>query len=137
VDDIWRVVLFLKTIPNGTLKPNVIPEPKDYIVWKPTPELLAWVKAHQHLEGNASFAKQRVEDPFMQEAMRVFPGLAPGDKVVVDGLQTTLDLESAAGGIRTIYEDLLRRAWSDAGARDDKLPARSQAAIAPSVPGQQ
>ena len=28
VDDIWRVVLFVKTIPNGTLAPNRIPEPK-------------------------------------------------------------------------------------------------------------
>ena len=51
VNDIWRVVLFVKTIPNGTLKPNRIPEPKDYIVWQPSKELLAWVETHQPLAG--------------------------------------------------------------------------------------
>src|SRR3954453_6166548 len=79
VDDIWRVVLFVKTIPNGTLKPNVVPEPKDYIVWQPSKELIAWLKTEQQLTDNASFSKEEISDPFMQEAMRVFPGLAPGD----------------------------------------------------------
>jgi cytochrome c oxidase cbb3-type subunit II len=137
VDDIWRVVMFLKTIPNGTLKNNVLPEPEDYIVWQPTKELLAWVNARQHIQGNASFVKQQVTDPYMQEAMRMFPGLAPGDKVIVDGLDTPLDLKSAAAGIRTIYQDLLSRAWADTRERGDKLPPASQAAIPPTVPGQQ
>jgi cytochrome c oxidase cbb3-type subunit II len=137
VNDIWRVVMFLKTIPNGTLKPNVVPEPKDYIVWQPSEELLAWVEQSQHLEKNASFSKDGVTDPFMLEAMRVFPGLAPGDRVIVDGLDTPLDLEDAAAGIRTIYEQLLARAWDDARDRGDKLPEAGQRAIAPTVPGQQ
>ena len=47
VDDIWRVVLFVKTIPNGTLRKNVVPEPKDYIVWQPSKELVAWLKSRQ------------------------------------------------------------------------------------------
>src|SRR3954451_19503544 len=47
VDDIWRVVLFVKTIPNGTLKPNVVPEPKDYITWQPSKELIAWLNTTQ------------------------------------------------------------------------------------------
>jgi cytochrome c oxidase cbb3-type subunit II len=137
VDDIWRVVLFLKTIPNGTLKPNVIPQPKDYIVWQPTKDLLDWVNKSQHIEGNASFSKEAVTDPFMQEAMRVFPGLAIADHVIVDGLDTPLDLESAAAGIKAIYQDLLDRAWAEARARDDKLPSESQKDIPPTVPGQQ
>jgi hypothetical protein len=137
VDDIWRVVLFLKTIPNGTLDPNVVPEPKDYIVWKPSEELLAWVAKNQPLEGNASFADAPVTDPYMQEAMRIFPGLAPGDRVLVDGLETPLDLEDAAAGIQSIYEDLLDRAWAEAKARGGKLPPEAQKAIPPTVPGQQ
>jgi cytochrome c oxidase cbb3-type subunit II len=137
VDDIWRVVLFLKTIPNGTLDPNVVPEPKDYIVWQPGEELLAWLAQSQKLEGNASFSKAEVTDPFMQEAMRVFPGLAPGDRVIVDGLETPLDLQDAADGIRTIYEKLLDQAWSEARARGEKLPPVSQKDIPPTVPGQQ
>jgi cytochrome c oxidase cbb3-type subunit II len=137
VNDIWRVVLFLKTIPNGTLKPNVVPQPKDYIVWQPTKELLAWIQKSQQLEGNASFSKDAVTDPFMQEAMRVFPGLAVQDHIVVDGLDTPLDLESAAAGIKAIYEDLLNRAWAEARDRGDTLPAAAQKDIPPTVPGQQ
>jgi cytochrome c oxidase cbb3-type subunit II len=137
VDDIWRVVLFVKTIPNGTLKPNVTPEPKDYIVWQPTKELLAWVKTRQQLVNNASFQKKPVTDPFMQEAMRVFPGLSPADSFTINDGKTRLSLDDAAAGIKGIYEDMLNRAWSDAAARGENLPAESQKALPPTVPGQQ
>jgi len=135
VDDIWRVVLFLKTIPNGTLAKHRIPTPKDYIVWQPSKELLAWVKTRQQIENNPSFSKHEQADPFFQEARRVFPGLAPGDEIAVNGLETALTLENAAAGIRTIYEDLLNRAWADAKARGEKLPPESQKNIPPTVPG--
>src|SRR5256885_12902618 len=78
VDDIWRVVLFIKTIPNHTLDKNVLPEPKDYITWQPSKELLDWLATKQKPTGNESFEKKAVTDPYMQEAMRIFPGLAPG-----------------------------------------------------------
>ena len=137
VDDIWRVVLFLKTIPNGTLDPNVNPEPSDYIVWTPSDELLAWLKSQQKLEANVSFTQADASDPFMQEAMRVFPGLAPGDSFLVNDGVTRLSLQDAAAGIKTIYTRLLDQAWSDAAARGEKLPPESQKAIPPTVPGQQ
>jgi cbb3-type cytochrome oxidase cytochrome c subunit/mono/diheme cytochrome c family protein len=137
VNDIWRVVLFVKTIPNGTLKPSRVPEPSDYIVWKPSPELLAWVKSHQTLPGNASF-KPLVTDPYMQQAMRVFPGLAPGDVLHLNNSgHTTLSLKAAAAGIKAIYLDMLNRAWADAHARGEHLPNEAQKAIPPTVPGQQ
>ena len=78
VDDIWRVVMFVKTIPNHTLRKNVVPEPKDYIVWQPSKELLAWLKTGRSSTGNASFSKAEVTDPFMQEAMSVMPGPRAG-----------------------------------------------------------
>ncbi len=137
VDDIWRVVLFVKTIPNHTLNTDVVPEPKDYIVWQPTKELLAWVKSRQQLPNNADFVKKPVTDPFMQEAMRVFPGLAPGDHFFINGTTETLSLPAAAAAIKAIYTDLLNRAWADAKARGEKLPPESQKAIPPEVPGQQ
>src|SRR3954453_7951627 len=74
VDDIWRVVLFVKTIPNGTLAKNRVPEPKDYITWQPSKELLAWLASRQKPSNNVSFSKAQSDDPFMQEAMRVFSG---------------------------------------------------------------
>src|SRR6266481_7740499 len=136
VDDIWRVVLFVKTIPNGTLKKDVVPEPKDYITWQPSKELIAWLQTSQKLTGNASFDKKAVTDPFMQEAMRVFPGLAPADHFFINGTTETLSLAAARDAIRTIYEDLLNRAWSEAKARGEKLPPVSQKDILPEVPGQ-
>jgi mono/diheme cytochrome c family protein len=136
VDDIWRVVLFVKTIPNGTLAKNRVPEPADYITWKPSKELLAWVKSRQKLEQNVTFAKE-TDDPFMQEAMRVFSGLNPGDRLVVRGFDTPLSLQDAAAGIRSIYQRLLDRAWADAKRRGAKLPPASQKDIPPRVEGQQ
>jgi cytochrome c oxidase cbb3-type subunit 2 len=137
VDDIWRVVLFVKTIPNHTLRKNVVPEPKDYIVWQPSKELIAWLQGRQKLTGNASFAKKEVTDPFMQEAMRVMPGLAPGDKFLLNDGKTPLSLDDAAAGIKAIYQDLLDRAWNEARARGDKLPPEVQKSVPPTVPGQQ
>ncbi len=138
VDDIWRVVLFLKTIPKGTLAPNRVPEPNDYIVWQPSKELLAWVKSHQTLPGNVSFQKKQITDPFMQEAMRVFPGLAPSDRLTLNNqAHTPLSLKAAAAGIKSLYEDMLNRAWSEARARGEKLPDPAQKAALPEVPGQQ
>jgi cytochrome c oxidase cbb3-type subunit 2/cytochrome c oxidase cbb3-type subunit I/II len=137
VNDIWRVVMFVKTIPNHTLKKNVVPEPKDYIVWQPSKELIAWLKTHQKPTGNASFSKKAVTDPFMQEAMSVMPGLAPGDKFFLNDGKTPLSLEDAAAGIKAIYQDLLGRAWAEAQARGDKLPPSGQKDIPPTVPGQQ
>jgi hypothetical protein len=73
----------------------------------------------------------------MQEAMRVFPGLAPGDSFLVNDGTTRLSLEDAAAGIKTIYTRLLDQAWSDARTRGEKLPPEPQKAIPPTVPGQQ
>jgi cytochrome c oxidase cbb3-type subunit II len=137
VDDIWRVVLFVKTIPNKTLRKNVVPEPKDYITWQPTPELKAWVKSRQKLENNVSFSKKQSSDPFVQEAIRVFPGLSPADRLVIKDLGTPFTLTDAAAGIRQLYDNLLNRAWADAKRRGDKLPSPSQRKIPPTVPGQQ
>src|SRR5439155_19014078 len=104
VNDIWRVVLFVKTIPNHTLRKDVIPEPKDYIVWQPSKELLAWVASRQKLPSNADFVKKPVTDPFMQEAMRIFPGLAGADSMMVNDGTTELSFISAVAGIRALYE---------------------------------
>jgi hypothetical protein len=130
-------VLFGKTIPNGTLAKDRLPEPRDYIVWQPTKELKAWVKTHQQLVNNASFDKKLVTDPYVQEAMRVLPGLAPGDTMKLNDGKTELSLTSAAAGIKAIYEDMLDRAWRDARARGEDLPNPAQKLVPPAVPGQQ
>jgi mono/diheme cytochrome c family protein len=137
VDDIWRVVLFVKTIPKGTLRSGVVPEPKDYIAWQPSKELKAWLATRQKLTGNASFEKSQPADPYIQEAERVFPGLAPRDRILVPGLESPLDLRHAAAAIRSVYRGLLDRAWADAARRGEHLPPAAQKDIPPTVPGQQ
>ena len=137
VNDIWRVVLFLKTIPNGTLREHYVPQPSDYIVWQPSKELLVWTNTRQKLADNVKFSKREFNDPFMQQAMRVMPGLSPADSFLINDGQTRLSLRDAAAGIRVIYEDMLNRAWRDARDRGNKLPPESQKAIPPTVPGQQ
>ena len=59
-----------------------------------------------------------------------------GPRLVVE-LATPLSLTDAAAGIRTIYQQMLDKAWADARARGDKLPPASQKDIPPTVPGQQ
>jgi cbb3-type cytochrome oxidase cytochrome c subunit/mono/diheme cytochrome c family protein len=137
VDDIWRVVLFVKTIPNHTLDKNHAPKPSDYIAWAPSKELLAWVKSTQQLADNGAFSQKQSKDPFVQEALRVFPGLAPGDSFLINDGKTRLSIKDAAAGIRALYLDMLSRAWADASARGEKLPPESQKSILPTVPGQQ
>jgi cytochrome c oxidase cbb3-type subunit II len=137
VDDIWRLVLFIKTIPNHTLDKNRVPEPTDYITWQPSKELVAWLKSTQQPTQNPSFDAKPVTDPYMQEAMRVFPGLAPSDSFLINDGKTPLSLKDASDAIRTIYQQLLDRGWADALARGEKLPSLSQKAIPPTVPGQQ
>ena len=54
-----------------------------------------------------------------------------------DQAHTPLSLQTAAAGIKAIYEDMLNRAWADARARGEKLPPPEQKDVPPTVPGQQ
>jgi hypothetical protein len=51
--------------------------------------------------------------------------------------KTQLSLDTAAAGVRSLYEDMLNRAWADAVNRGDKMPPLAQKNIPPDVPGQQ
>jgi hypothetical protein len=95
------------------------------------------LKSRQQPTQNPSFDKKAVTDPYMQEAMRVFPGLGPGDSFLINDGKTRLSLKDAAHGIRTTYQRLLDQGWADAKARGEKLPSEAQKAIPPTVPGQQ
>jgi hypothetical protein len=53
------------------------------------------------------------------------------------GFMIVLSLDAAAAGIKSLYQDMLDRAWNDAQARGEKLPDPAQKAALPEVPGQQ
>jgi hypothetical protein len=69
--------------------------------------------------------------------MRVFPGLAPGDSMMLNDGKTELSIKTAAAGIKALYNDMLNRAWADAKGRGEKLPPEAQKNVPPTVPGQQ
>jgi cytochrome c oxidase cbb3-type subunit 2 len=130
VDDIWRVVLFLKTIPNGTLEESHQITPADYIQWTPTKGLLEYVKKHPIQEmqqyqaapysaGNLPISTG--QDPFLGMAFRIFPGLSMQDKIMMQGYGE-ISLQAGAIAIKQIYDDYLNRGWADYAARDGSPP---------------
>ena len=76
VNDIWRVVLFVKTIPNDTLRKNYVPAAlglHHLAALEGAPRL---GEEPRRSSRTTSAFQEPVTDPFMQEAMRVMPGLA-------------------------------------------------------------
>jgi cytochrome c oxidase cbb3-type subunit II len=127
VDDIWRVVLFLKVIPNGGLDPNKVPTPDMYIQWAPTPEDLQLVAANPIAE-NENFLDVQSgvpTDPFLLEAMRDLPGANMKTKFEMPGFGE-VSLTAAAAGIKAIYQQLLDQGYNDYLARGG-TPALSAA----------
>ena len=128
VDDIWKAVLFLKTIPNGTLQVNHLVTPADYIQWHPTPQLLTYVKLNPIQDAREYQGAQQgpivgqesmtgLVDPFLAEAERVFPGLNFGDKIPLPGYGI-ISLANGARAIRAIYEAYLTAGFAAYAARD-------------------
>lgn len=136
VDDIWKVVLFLKTIPNGGLDENKVPTPDIYIQWKPNPTLLAYVKKHPIID-NKDFITTATADPFALEAQRDLAGLNDKDHFKLPGYGE-VSLAAAARDIRTIYEGMLNKAWVDYKTRGGTpTPPASQKDSLPDLTEQQ
>jgi len=135
VADIWRVVLFLKTIPNGGLAVNQLPTPDLYIQWAPSPGLLAYLKTHP-MEQNYEFVAGQAQsggDPWFLEARRVLPGLSVNDRIMVPGYGE-VSLKAARDGIRRIYDQMLTEGWHDYLARGERpIPPPGQKEIPPDL----
>jgi cytochrome c oxidase cbb3-type subunit II len=153
VEDIWRVVMFLKTIPNGGLDQNKVPTPDLYIQWQPPDTLLQYISKHPILENRdlieynaasdvassaaagttlppapagADVTGQETKDPFMLEARRDLAGMNDSDRFVLPGYGP-VSLADSAKDIKTIYEDLLNKGWIDYMARGGTpVPPSSQ-----------
>jgi cbb3-type cytochrome c oxidase subunit II len=126
VKDIWRVVLFLKTIPNGTLQDSHALTPDDYIQWHPTPQLLTYVKKHPESAAREYQGPQTGSwpakvsgagpDAFVNEAIRIFPGLTYTDRIMLPGYGE-VSLAAGASAIKAIYQKYLDQGWIDYAAR--------------------
>lgn len=124
VEDIWRLVLFLRTIPGGSLAdPQTLPTPEMYLEWQPPQAMLDYIETHP-LSADTG-PNQQVTDPFESAARWVAPGMAPGDEVLVGG-KLPMTLERLTDLIRRSYFDLLEQALEEAQARGDTVLSREQ-----------
>lgn len=112
VADIWRVVLFLKTIPNGGLGYNSVPTPDMYIQWKPPDTLLTYIEKHPITENQEYIENLPTQDPFMMEARRVLFGMNEKDHFVLPGYGE-VSLRAARDDIKRRYEAMLDEGWRD------------------------
>jgi cytochrome c oxidase cbb3-type subunit II len=133
VDDIWRVVLFLKAIPSGGLDPTKVPTTDMYIQWKPPDALSQYVAKHP-IDQNKNFVETAPStDPWMQEARRFLAGLNDSDSMNLPGFGE-VSLAAARDGIKAIYDQLLNQGWNDYFARGGSpSPPPSQKDIPPDV----
>lgn len=121
VEDIWRVVLFLRTIERGSLRTKgTVPTRAMYRAWTPPPALLRYV-THHPIERSVPPAPDSLS-PFAAAARWVAPGLAPEDTVLVGG-KLAVTLAEIEALIRERYLAEVQRAYADAVARrTDRLP---------------
>lgn len=125
VDDIWRTVLFLRTIVNGGLD-EPVPDERMYDDYEAPPALRRYLADHPLAETETGFTQRPDDDPFETAARWLAPGLAPQDEVLVGG-QVPMTLGRLAALIRVRYFELVSEAYQDAVARGDKgLPSREQ-----------
>jgi cbb3-type cytochrome c oxidase subunit II len=120
VEDIWRVIHFLRTVPNGGFQQPVTTT-DTYESWTAPPELLNYVVAHPIAELQPVIADKI--DPFMAAARWLLGGMGPNDIIYVGGkLPITLDRVSAL--IRERYMRDMEQRYSEAVARGEALPSK-------------
>ena len=127
VDDIWRVVMFLKTIPNGGLDPNKLPTPADYIQWQP-PDAVHAVRRRAPGRPEPGLPQGTTgpdHRPVHARGHARLPGLNLNDKFTMSGFGE-VSLTAARDGIKAIYDQLLNQGYNDYQARGG-TPALSDA----------
>lgn len=125
VEDIWRVVLFLRTIPGGSLaRAETLPTPQMFLDWTPPPPLMNYIKTHP-IEAAARFRPDPQQAPFLSAAHWLSPGMVPGDVIYVGG-KLPMTLDRLQGEIRRRYFRLLDGAYREARARGSVALSREQ-----------
>lgn len=122
VEDIWRVVLFLRTIQNGGLEQPLVTTDM-FSVWQPPQPLLNYID--QHPIQDAPGIRNTKSDPFMAAAQWTAPGMAEGDEIMVGG-KLPINLEWLSSLIEQRYMTMLEQAYNEAQARGEELPSKEQ-----------
>ncbi|MDQ6905218.1 MAG: cbb3-type cytochrome c oxidase subunit II [Chloroflexota bacterium] len=125
VEDIWRVVLFVRTIPNGSLAtPNTVPTVAMFQRWTPPPPMLRYIQDHP-IEAGPGDIVEATTDPFAAAGHWLSPGLGATD-MVMDGGKLPITPDRLTALIRTTYFQMVERAYDDALGRGEKLPPKEQ-----------
>lgn len=124
VQDIWRTVLFLRTIQNGSLDQDLVTVDM-YQNWTPPPPMLRYIEEHPIDEQSAGPGPAANLDPFDVAAGWLAPGMVQGDEILVGG-KLPMTLERLSDLIRSTYFAHLERAYNEAEARGDQLPPRER-----------
>ncbi len=122
VNEIWSVVMFLRTIPNGGLE-ETLPTVDMYERWNPPESQLRYMQENPIEEMYSDLPQ--TDDPFEQAARWIAPGMAQSDMVYVGG-KLAITLERLAGVIRSEYGRIVKTAYDDAKKRGEDLPPLAQ-----------
>jgi cytochrome c oxidase cbb3-type subunit II len=118
VEEIWQVILFLRTIPNGGFEEPVTTV-DTYQPWTAPEELVNYTKSHP-IEELAPI-NPSTEDPFMSAARWILGGLAPEDTILLGG-KLPITLDDVASEIKAEYTAEVTQDYNDAVARGEKMP---------------
>lgn len=121
VEDTWRTVMFLQTIRQGGLS-ETLPSVEMYEAWSPPQGLQNYLDENPLSEMFGDWS--RSDDPFMQAAQWLAPGMAPDDTIYVGG-KLPITLERLAGAVRAAYVRIIDEKIADATARGEALPAEA------------
>ncbi|MEA2622313.1 MAG: cytochrome c oxidase cbb3-type subunit [Chloroflexota bacterium] len=120
VEDIWRVIHFLRTIPNGGFQ-EPLTTTGTYEAWAAPKELLSYVDAHPIAALQPVIAD--ITDPFMAATRWLLGGMGPDDTIYVGG-KLPISLDRVAALIRERYVRDMEQRYSEAAARGETLPSK-------------
>lgn len=126
VEDIWRVVLFLRTIQNGSLEEgSKLPTVDMWTAWTPPPPMLDYIDEHPIQDGPGVNTGAAESDPFGASASWIAPGMAKGDEILVGG-KLPMSLSLLKDLVQQAYDQMLSQAIIEAQARSDQIPSVEQ-----------
>jgi cytochrome c oxidase cbb3-type subunit II len=120
VEDIWRVIHFLRTIPNGGFQQPVTTADK-YTPWTAPKELLSYVDKHPIAELQTVIAE--TADPFTAAARWLLGGMGPKDTIYLGG-KLPITLDRVAALIKDQYTSDIEQRYDEAAARGETLPSK-------------
>lgn len=124
VENIWRIVLFLRTIPNGSLATvDTVPTMEMFKPWSAPDGLLKYIDNHPIKDSQAMY--DPASNPFATAATWLAPGLAPGDTVMIGG-KLPMDLDHLETLIKNYYFSELDKAYNDTLNRGTAMPSKDQ-----------